>query len=234
MILSELLTLASSTAAMCAAIISFFTLFELLKQRKASYKPDLCILKRYFYVKANGTLSEWYLTDSSQPHTASVQLVNIGVGAAKNINANWTFDLDSFIEEINKLSQKSHQNFYIKNEGDLLLIETYNKLSTTVNAKMNDFQFEYLLASAQDPQGSTLNLPPSYSYLLPIYVRLHMQLELNIIDIEIPTLELNLSYSDIGKNQHISKHNVKCNFQMILHMTDNNEKSFKLCLIEDL
>jgi hypothetical protein len=232
MILSDWLTLASSTAAMCAAIISFFTLFELFKQRKASYKPDLCILKRYFSVKAKGTSSDWYLADSSQEQRASIQLVNVGVGAAKNINANWTFDLNSLIEEINKLAQKAHRSFYIENKDHFLSIETNDKSNSMINAKMTDFQFEYLLASAQDPQGTTLNLPPSYSYLLPIYVGLFMELELNFNDIKIPSLELNLSYNDIGKNNHTSKHNVKCDFHMFSRNKDENEHSFELYLIE--
>lgn len=230
MTLSDWLTLASSTAAMSAAIISFFTLFELFKQRKASYKPDLCVLKRYFSVKKSGTSSDWYVDESSQSTDASIQLVNVGVGAAKNINAKWSFDLNSFIDSINQLSQKSHQNFYIEHKGDFLSIETNDNSKSMINAKMSSFQFEYLLASAQDPKGSTLFLPPSYSCLLPIYLDLYMKLELNFNEIQIPTLKLDLSYNDIGKNEHASKHQVECNFSMFSRGKDEFE--FKLSLIE--
>lgn len=229
MSLSDWLTLASSTAAMFAAIISFFTLFELFKQRKASYKPDLCVLKRYFSVTVNGTNSDWCNDELTNSGGASIQLVNIGVGAAKGITAEWCFDLNELIENINKLSQKLHKGFYVENKGHFLSIETNDNSNSMINAKMSTYKFEYLLATSQDPHGSTLFLPPSYSFLLPIYVQLYMQAKLDFNEIKIPTIELKLSYSDIGKNNHFSIHKVKCELKM-LKLSDTFE--FKVSLVE--
>jgi hypothetical protein len=230
MSLSDWLTLASSTAAMFATIISLLTLFELFKQRKASYKPDLCVLKRYFYVKVNGGFSDWHDDKLANFTNASIQLVNIGAGAAKGINAEWHFDLNGLIENINSLAKKHNQWLYIENKGHLLSIKSNDGSFCWVNAKMSTFRFEYLLTSSQDPHGSILTLPPSYSYLIPIYVRLWMQNKLNLNEIKAPTLELKLSYSDIGKSNHFSTHKVECCFQSF--MSSETDYEFGVSLVE--
>ena len=93
----------SSLGALAASIIALFTLLELFRQRKASYKPDLCVLKKHFKIInwKNILSKKWYKPDSQENDNASIRIVNIGFGAARNLVANWSFNVDEFIYKVN-------------------------------------------------------------------------------------------------------------------------------------
>ncbi|EGQ7900811.1 hypothetical protein K2B98_004732 [Vibrio parahaemolyticus] len=235
MTLSEWLTLASSLGALGAATISLFTLFELFRQRKASYKPDICVLKRYFTIRGEGVgktgiPTSWFRADSELGEMASIQLVNIGVGAAKHIGAKWHFDQSSLVKEINKLAQEAHESFYIQEEGSFLSVKNNSKNGYMVNAQMNDFAFEYLLPASQDETGLVLSLPPSYSFLLSLLIGLSFKVREELPDIKSSSIGLSLTYSDIGKNKHSSNHIIRIELSAI-QRTDSSME-FSLSLVE--
>ncbi|EPU9477493.1 hypothetical protein [Vibrio vulnificus] len=226
MTLSEWLTLASSLGALGAATISLFTLFELFRQRKASYKPDICVLKRRFAVRGEGigkfgTPTNWFHEDSELGGMASIQLVNVGVGAAKHISAKWIFEQSTLVKEINKLAQEAHEEFYIHEDGTFLSVKDSSQTSYMINAQMNEFNFEYLLPASQDKRGIVLTLPPSYSFLLSLFVGLSFRAHEKIPAKKLSSIELKLEYSDIGKNKHSSKHMIKLELSSI-QKTDNS------------
>jgi hypothetical protein len=228
MTLSEWLTLASSLGALGAATISLFTLFELFRQRKASYKPDICVLKRHFAVRGEGigkfgTPTNWFHEDSELGGMASIQLVNVGVGAAKHVSAKWFFEQSRLVQEINKLAQEAHEEFYIHEDGTFLSVKDSSQTSYMINAQMNNFNFEYLLPASQDERGIVLSLPPSYSFLLSLFVGLSFRMHENIPEKKLSSIVLNLEYSDIGKNKHSSKHIIEFELNSIQRTDDSME-----------
>lgn len=95
---SEWISVGSSFGAVSAALVALFTLLELAKQRKTTYKPDLCLLKQQFKITQGiigklGDLAislDWMPQDSTLPdisYRASINIVNVGFGVAKKVKA---------------------------------------------------------------------------------------------------------------------------------------------------
>src|SRR3972149_11460007 len=89
-------------ATLVAVLFVFLTLQEMVKQRKASYKPEIIIpnVSIYGYVDnpdeifisnrwSNKELTDEYVVGN----LPKVSLYNIGLGAAKSIKIKWDFDL---------------------------------------------------------------------------------------------------------------------------------------------
>ena len=237
MTLSVWLTLASSLGAMMAAMISLLTLFELFRQRKASYKPDLCVLKTHFTVKDSEVgkfkiPTDWFKHDSEVKNSVFVQLVNIGFGAAKQIKAEWIFDPLKLIKEINQLAQENGDIFHLKDDGNFISIESQNIVFFMTNSNMKLFSFDYSLPSSQDPQGLTLYLPPSYGLLIALYIGLYVKVKKSLPCSELIKIELKLEYIDIGKNKHSSKHIVQAELGSLSMLTGSIE--MRVSLVECL
>ena len=213
----EWISLASSLGTLSAALVALFTLLELFRQRKASYKPDLCILQRYFDLKGGECGQKNIALDWSVCHeftkgdlsAPSIHLVNIGFGAAKKVEAKWVFDYENLMKDVNHLAQKHHQGFYIEKENSFLKLKSENNGFYHVNAEMNIREYEYLLPLSHD-SGREIVLPPSYTMLLSMYLSLWAKEHFSFQEIEVPTIKLELNYQDIGKGKHASTHTVAC------------------------
>jgi hypothetical protein len=238
---NEWITLASSIGAMGAAVVALLTLLELFRQRKASYKPDLCIIQNYFDVGGPGPAGiniplDWSTKgdDGNKSSEASVKLVNIGFGAAKNVEASWIYDSEKLVSEINTLAQKSHQGFYLENEHSFLSIKSNKSSIYSANAEMNTFNFEYLLPAGHDKGGRDLHLPPSYTLLVSAYIGLCIKSDTEFRDIKLPALSLRLSYKDIGKGVHTSTHRLSCEILSLMKPAEESDKSpeFSVKIVE--
>ena len=89
---------------------------------------------------------------------------------------------------------------------------------------MDSFQFEYLLPIANQPSGHDIYLPPSYVLLVSAYLFLCIKNKRSRSEIKVPSIEIDLSYSDIGKKRFNSSHKLECNISMTAQLDD--EKSF--------
>lgn len=238
--MTEWISLLASIGALSAAVIALFTLFELFKQRKSSYKPDLTILQRRFTLKPSefGKVKlplDWINPDHNsqgQSPLARVPIVNIGFGAAKNVIAKWSFDRDKLIEQVNKLAQKKHQPFYIEKQGTMLSVKNKGQACYLVNNEMDSEEFEYLLPLNQDTSSREIMLPPSYTMLVSVFLSLSSMDEFELNELNIPEINLQLSYSDIGKGKHKSKHRILCSLSFISKTEGAQEAEFGLKLLE--
>lgn len=229
----EWISVGSSVGAVSAAFIALFTLLELARQRKSAYKPDLCVLKNRFNI-TQGTIGklvdlpmslDWVPQDSTLPDLAfraSIQIVNVGFGVAKNVKAKWIFDADSMTEKINQMAQQTFQTFYLVEENSFTSIKSKEKVIYSANNKMDCFEFEYLLPIGNQAKGHEVYLPPSYILLVSAYLFLCSQAELKFSEIKVPSIHLELTYCDIGKELHSSKHRLECN---ISFMSKGNEET---------
>lgn len=231
--LNEWMTLISSIGALLTAIVALCTLFELFKQRKSSYKPDLCILKSHFDIKGPGLGEANLALNWSEPSPSentrilgtSLTLVNIGFGAAKNIEAKWNFNSNLLIQEINQLAQKYYMAFYIEEEDGYISIKSKTSKVYTVSSELDSYNFEYLLPHTNNQIGRELALPSSYTLLVGAFLSLCSKEEnFSMQLIEIPKLELNLRYFDLGKGKHDSRHKLACRVHSIsIHSGDTDK-----------
>src|ERR1039457_5879950 len=232
MTIGEMISLASSVGALSAALVALFTLLELSRQRKSTYKPDLCVLKKQFDIKPGlaGKMCDVPFTVDWAPQgvfqletgrSATIRIVNIGFGAAKGVNAKWKFDSNEVIDEVNKLAQQTFQTYFLAEEDSILSIISKGKRIYNANNKMDCFQFEYLLPIANQPNGHDIILPPSYTLLVSAYLSLCAKAKRPFSEINIPKIELELSYGDIGKERHISNHKLEGNITVMTWPTDD-------------
>jgi hypothetical protein len=229
----EWISLLSSIGTLLTAIIAACTLFELFRQRRASYKPDLSVLQNRFQLRPNKLSNcelpiEWCKCNQKEGdlfNFASMTLVNVGFGAAKNVTAKWFFDREGLLNEVNELAQKTHQSFYIEKDEHMLSINDKGSGQFMVNYRKDSEEFEYLLPLTQDKKGRKINLPPAYTLLVSSYLSLKIYNNMRWNELEIPNITLDLSYSDIGKGKYTTKHKIQC--QVVSIETKEGELSSK-------
>ncbi len=229
----EWISLASSCGALGAALVSLFTLFELFRQRKSTYKPDLCVLKKGFYIRrlpfaadlpvaldwVHRNLEHCDMTTEPSVHTgyaAGVPIVNVGFGAAKSVKAKWNFDASEVLAEVNRLAQETFQSYYLAEDDNYLSIKSGGKSVYNANNEMNTWEFEYLLPVSTEAGGREILFPPSYVLLVSAYLSLCAKAKCSISVMKVPSIELDLSYNDIGKGQHNSTHKLRCNISAVM------------------
>jgi hypothetical protein len=109
--LIELVTAVSSFAALLTAIIVFFTLIEMKRQRQSAYKPDLMFKPIRFSFSADffdvldyKIASQKDDDDSkNEQYKPTGQIYNIGLGSAKNLYPTLHFDYRKAIKLVNEL-----------------------------------------------------------------------------------------------------------------------------------
>jgi hypothetical protein len=236
----EWISLLSSIGALITAIIAACTLLELFRQRKSSYKPDLCVLKNGFQLRSSKIsdvelATEWGKQNEEEGDllfNANMAVVNIGFGAAKNVTAKWVYDKEKLLNEVNDLAQKTHQPFYIEKSEHMLSINNKGIGQYMVNAQMDSVEFEYLLPLSHDNTGREVRLPPSYTLLVSTYLSLQSYNNEKFDELNIPDLSLELSYSDIGKGKLKTEHKIECRVTSIITREGGLASEFGVLLSE--
>ncbi|WP_108944189.1 hypothetical protein [Shewanella halifaxensis] len=219
---AEWISLGSSIGALAAASISLFTLLELFKQRRASYLPDLCLVQKRFQLKQSDYMDIklpliWHDVNGEQSsfmYFATIELLNVGFGAAKNISVKWEFDELKFVEAVNQLAQETHQPFFITENDGTLRVNVKEGKGCSGSTKHSFNQFEYLLPLNHGSTGREISVPSSYTMLTSIYLSLFAVKspynDFCFDDVNIPRLQLKLQYYDIGKRKIRSSHLLEC------------------------
>ncbi|PJG60255.1 hypothetical protein [Aeromonas cavernicola] len=237
---TEWISLLSSIGTLVTAIIAACTLFELFRQRKSSYKPDLSVLQNNFQLRSrkisNVELAiEWgKLNEEGDDlfYFAGLTVVNVGFGAAKNVTAKWIFEMDRLLDEVNYLAQKTHQPFYIEKTAHMLSIKHKSSDKFMVTVNVDTEEFEYLLPLSQDNTGREVRLPPSYTFLVSSYLSLKACNDIKFENLNIPNITLELSYYDIGKGKHKTKHKIECKVMSITTKEGESASEFGIHLQE--
>jgi hypothetical protein len=221
----------SALATLAAAIIYYFTLDEIKKQRENTYKPHLFIDNINFYVQSirkgelmfprkwvdNLKVSGTFLDFSQENFTLSdfaLKCYNIGFGTAKKISISFSYDIDTFIEQINKLNElvADSNKITVKKEMRFISFDCKNNELPFLNSAIAiegvlKHYISYILPVSIKSDYSYIKLPFHYLELLNIYVYLFSSIpNKNELDIEldIPIITSEIKYSDIS-NKEISK-----------------------------
>ena len=220
--MSIIVPLIPGLATLLAVVIALFTLLELSRQRKASYRPEIGILGKSFLLskdRLSGTdlVLDWHSEEedlsinNNNPH---IKLINIGFGTAKNVNAKWDYDIDSFIESINNIDEKNRT--YTVEKGDLFLeLRKDGKSIYSTNAFLNTWKFEHIIPVNVVKGGRELYLPPAYVLLISILLSFAVKDGGLFENLYIPELKLRLEFKDIGNGRHVSIYKLRCLIESI-------------------
>ncbi len=145
-----------------------------------------------------------------EARNSHVPLLNVGLGAAKNVAGLWSFPLDNIIHSINALAQQTltpadltndHGMLSIKSTlfGDVILLWK-NQQAVTI---------DYVLPATVQKEPLQLRVPITYITVASMLV--YLQVKLNALGLGIPPLRLNLTYYDIGNHIHETSYGIHFN-----------------------
>jgi hypothetical protein len=108
--IDQYISAGSSLAAFLAALATFLTVWQIAKQRRATYRPEIIVMRGRVLTTDDlknpdlQSLLNWKRSDMEEDTRTyflgrkyPLFLVNIGMGAATNVSAAWYFPLEAFI-----------------------------------------------------------------------------------------------------------------------------------------
>jgi hypothetical protein len=228
MTIDQIIALVSSIVACLGAVVNFCTLREMKKQRAAAYQPELVVSEKTFQGTASSEVNRVPTSWVELKHGGRiieesdmseiffrVPLCNLGLGAAKEIRATWSFPTNELAELINKKAQQTLTPLHVTFEKEVLHIKSDNLINEAVIMKNDSSEaIDYVLPVSVQPDPLNLKLPISYIDLtsLLIYLickegndRRHFS--------EIPDIKLQLEYRDIANARYKSTLSLK--FQLV-------------------
>ena len=229
--LLELVSAVSSFAALLTAIIVFFTLIEMKRQRQSTYKPNLMFKPVSFSLSASFTDVLQYTISSKGNESSNdkmharlfSEIYNIGLGSAKNLAVTWTFDYKKSIERIENEDSKLGVSISIDN--DFLKIKEKNEMWINLVNDLNQ-NTDYLLPTSITSEPGKVRIPTSYVHLLSLYFifciyndpEIESPLELK----DFPELKMIIKYQDIEEHYHIKKYRIESNYMHIEYKRNND------------
>lgn len=184
------------------SLILLWTLFEVRNQRKSMYMPDLLIKNHPFKIKKKRDLELSWEFNNASSSDFLLSITNVGFGTAKNINLDWSYDIDKFVKLIQVLD--TNKKFNLKKGEDFIELRI-NNLKSITNLKCIPY-FDSFLKNNND---MNIRLPYSYQQLFSIIIFLFTQTphdSLNRYINQVPKLKLKIEYQDIGGRKITKKY----------------------------
>src|SRR3990167_3306641 len=231
------------TATWVSVLIVYFTLREMSVQRKQSYKPHIIILRRYFF-GYNKKYGEYFIPDLwsgsqlrkeqiSQIERSEVYLeaINVGLGAAKEIDLEWKFDHNKTIKEINGIySSKSIPISLDLSMSGLLTLnikDTYTSMLMLSN-NLKD-SHDYLSPVSIDKEKLRIKIPWAIQIIMSLWVHALLSLsqeEISSHDWNKKEFELIIKYKDIGEVIHTTLFKVAMNLIVLQRALEEGIEAF--------
>jgi hypothetical protein len=142
----------------------------------------------------------------------SVPLRNIGLGAAKEVELNWSFPIEKVVFEVNNIAQRTLMPAYFKYENEILSLNS-EELSASFSMWRNqkhDF-VDYVLPASIDQTGVRIHIPAAYIDLVSALIFFSTK-DKNFDSFpNIPILRLQLEYFDIGGDKQQASFDIELN-----------------------
>lgn len=211
----------------CAAVyVALRTLKELQRQREVSHKPQLIITDQRFIIpsserKTFGT-NDWVANADSgsdgkeiQIDEFSLELFNIGKGAARSVQIKWQCNLEGLVKEINDIAQRKMIGLHISLNEKFLHINASNGLNRSYDLRdVLNPKHNFVLPSSIDANPQNVCFPNSYRGLVGmfLYVQFYDSLKVDEIkdtSLELPEFKCEISFQDIAGKSYVTLQKVK-------------------------
>ncbi|GEM_PF-2480459 len=231
-----------------AAIIALYSIFELRKQRRAMYKPQLFLDSFTFEAINNPLLLENNLNKFrgkyngkggktlSESSFVLYELENLGFGVAKSVECKWEFDYKSAYKAISNVSPSEYKWDKLINYDILSTDLGFQKTFNPEDLKTEKINF--ILPISQGGKKRSLSIPEiivdCYLYFLLFKHKLTEEICQTFYHeefIEMPKLKLKLKYKDLANKTYRMNLNidVSCvSFQLNNDGTLNTMKDFAM------
>lgn len=203
--------------AIVSLLLVFATLVEMQKQRDNSYMPQIVAeCSDEVGITWSNKHDILYISDdekkSSRYKQFYLDIYNIGVGVAKNLQFEWVSEnMDLFAECINSNSK----NYYLESKNGIFNLQTEGVVTGGSEfEKVNKLSF---LASSND-EPYRMIFP--HQYLLCYKVMLMDQLN------TFPQLQLKISYEDIQNKSYEQILNIRMEPQTLFSSSEDKDEDF--------
>ncbi|WP_147047812.1 hypothetical protein [Methylobacterium gnaphalii] len=204
-------------AASIAAIAAVWNVSEVNKQRETTFRPELVFSRLDFsgkpITKDNPVPLSWQpiaekvSSAENSDFSSCLRITNVGLGAAKNVKIEWSFEFDRMAAYIDVLSQMSNYDLRIIKNGNFHALEIRKDIKLGFN-KNGEFtqNVGYILNGTQSPSVCGAIIPTSYKVIVSSIFLLSAKTG-NFSDFDnIPDLKAKLSYEDIGGSSFSTFH----------------------------
>lgn len=235
--IDRIIALVSSLGTFIASILVFVTIIEMKKQRLNSTAPDLIFREKIFSIFYDESKNIFVWSDQSldkfntgNKHHVRIpylplEIVNVGLGTAKNIEVKWEYDAKDLIRKINKEDISSLYNIDYnyksiminKSKGALLLHHSTELIC----------EEEHLLPCHLYSDTISVLIPSTYLYL--INTLFYMLTENNFGQGSLmlensPNLSATISYEDICGTKYKFNYCMKINLPVVNNVFKTKEK----------
>jgi hypothetical protein len=210
---ADWIAITSSIGTFLSSFFILMTLFELKVQRKHSYIPDLVIPEIIFCYNSND-IKTWKTDDEE---FISLEIHNIGLDVAKNINFKWSYDIHGMIEIFYKLSEPDKGELYIDSVENRLIYKKDGVLESGSSLSIDDRHADFLMASKDNSKEYNLDLPNSYIVIATAiykHAKINEVFDVNSFDDGLLPLTLTITYKDVGGNFYRKEFKVDIKFFM--------------------
>lgn len=211
-------------SSVAAAIIYYFTLKEIRKQRQTTYKPEIFVDNKQFFIKSysDEKVSKSFFWDDKIKYDQtnnvdnvsnfSLKCYNIGLGTAKNVKIIFKIDINDFIKTINLLISDMESKIRIESKRNMISIyaDEINKTITHFEINQNQQLVSFILpVSYNKKEYDFVKLPNYFMDLYTIYFYLRSkqikESKQNNFTLDVfynPIFSIQINFEDVHNDKH--------------------------------
>lgn len=216
----DLVEIGGNIATMGAMIVSIFTIREMGKDRKASRQPELVLRNndRMILLDELGLKTKWinssiYYNEGIEygSNQCYLNMENIGLGIAKDIEIEWIFDYKLFKSMIIKSGSEFKNNRF----GNSQILEwcPTDEVAVCVTMDEDDDRgqlIEFLSANQENIYKERIYIPKNYCSMFSSLLSIEKEQEdFTRFTLETPKLICQIKYHDVGGVKYIKKYELK-------------------------
>lgn len=209
-----LISAGSGVGTLISSLIALFTLREMRAQRKHSYKPELMVPEVCFnYTNEFPNYVRMWTTDDKE--FLKLKIHNVGLGVAKNIKFEWTYDIERMVERFYLLRAYDDHEINVDIHNDRITHSESGKTMSGGGIASDNKTLDFMLAAEANTDGYFLELPGTYitiSSAIYKYSNPNKIFTLTDFSAGLEPLTLKISYEDISGNLVRKSFNVEIKF----------------------
>lgn len=216
----------ASLAALITAIGTIAMVSEIKRQRQQSSMPDIFLTSETrFFLYMSSRRSGYYYSiwhdnrvitqnevDSIRQYTYGINAINIGLGNAKYLKCDYSFDGPSVVSFINGFGIVNISELDIENVSYKGTIE---HVVLGFDGKKNDLYFEYDFVLQNAKESIKIMLPEIYLHLFSAFIFSTLDISMATYRDKFPPLFLNIVYMDIKQKEYRKEFLISLNYDSV-------------------
>lgn len=215
MSIDQWIAMISSIAGCLAAVAAFLAIRQYAKQREATYRPDIVVIRTPFKYSVEVEdakdvllLAEFRNVDD-KGHIRSgggwfrIPVRNVGLGAAKRVSVTWSYPFESSVAEANVLSmQVLGEELFSYKDGKLEVVAGASRGLASLWKNQRQRTYDCMHPSTDSSDQVYLTTPSSITMVVAALIRLTALCNDRPTSFEYSGIEIEFEYHDIGGKKH--------------------------------